>query len=72
MFTYSQIQEWRTRQIASGEAQDNANFVPLGGDWYVFFEAQSSKLSFMIVVISYNNTKIFFFNLMKLVLTVCI
>lgn len=29
------LQEWRARQIASGEAQDNANFVPLGGDWCV-------------------------------------
>ncbi|KAG1363779.1 histone acetyltransferase KAT6A [Cocos nucifera] len=28
-----EIEVWRTRQIASGEAQENANFVPLGGDW---------------------------------------
>ncbi|KAG0467999.1 hypothetical protein HPP92_017327 [Vanilla planifolia] len=28
-----EIEEWRARQVASGEAQDNANFVPLGGDW---------------------------------------
>ncbi|CAL9057641.1 unnamed protein product [Musa banksii] len=28
-----EIEEWRARQIASGEAQDNANFLPLGGDW---------------------------------------
>ncbi|XP_008800273.2 uncharacterized protein LOC103714695 isoform X1 [Phoenix dactylifera] len=28
-----EIEEWRTHQIASGGAQDNANFVPLGGDW---------------------------------------
>ncbi|KAF0903397.1 hypothetical protein E2562_027691 [Oryza meyeriana var. granulata] len=27
------IDEWRQQQIASGEAQENANFVPLGGDW---------------------------------------
>ncbi|XP_006656030.1 formin-binding protein 4 isoform X2 [Oryza brachyantha] len=27
------IDEWRKQQIASGEAQENANFVPLGGDW---------------------------------------
>lgn len=27
-------QEWRAQQIASGEAKDNANFQPLGGDWY--------------------------------------
>eukprot|EP01018_Ginkgo_biloba_P025196 Gb_00628 [translate_table: standard] len=28
-----EIEEWRMQQIASGEAQDNANFQPLGGDW---------------------------------------
>ncbi|PKA51203.1 hypothetical protein AXF42_Ash010643 [Apostasia shenzhenica] len=28
-----EIEEWRARQISSGEAEDNANFVPLGGDW---------------------------------------
>ncbi|RWR95024.1 formin-binding protein 4-like protein isoform X1 [Cinnamomum micranthum f. kanehirae] len=28
-----QIEEWRAQQIASGEARDNANFQPLGGDW---------------------------------------
>ncbi|XP_058112812.1 uncharacterized protein LOC131255900 isoform X2 [Magnolia sinica] len=28
-----EIEQWRARQIASGEAQDNANFQPLGGDW---------------------------------------
>lgn len=28
------LQEWRVKQIASGEAKDNANFQPLGGDWY--------------------------------------
>ncbi|KAG8094405.1 hypothetical protein GUJ93_ZPchr0012g20005 [Zizania palustris] len=27
------IIEWCKQQIASGEAQENANFVPLGGDW---------------------------------------
>ncbi|KAL5972413.1 hypothetical protein ACLOJK_041667 [Asimina triloba] len=27
------LQEWRARQISSGEALDNANFQPLGGDW---------------------------------------
>jgi hypothetical protein len=31
------IQEWRKQQIASGEAQENANFVPVRGDWYSFF-----------------------------------
>ncbi|XP_026410304.1 uncharacterized protein LOC113305489 [Papaver somniferum] len=28
-----ETEEWRARQIASGEAKDNANFQPLGGDW---------------------------------------
>ncbi|XP_077237545.1 WW domain-containing protein isoform X2 [Tasmannia lanceolata] len=28
-----EIEEWRAQQIASGEAQANANFQPLGGDW---------------------------------------
>ena len=28
-----EIDEWRKQQIASGEAKENANFVPLGGDW---------------------------------------
>uniref|UniRef100_A0A1D1YYL9 Formin-binding protein 4 n=2 Tax=Anthurium amnicola TaxID=1678845 RepID=A0A1D1YYL9_9ARAE len=28
-----EIEEWKARQISSGEAQDNANFLPLGGDW---------------------------------------
>ncbi|XP_073157114.1 uncharacterized protein [Henckelia pumila] len=28
-----EIEEWQTEQIASGEAKDNANFQPLGGDW---------------------------------------
>ncbi|XP_050237241.1 uncharacterized protein LOC126686965 [Mercurialis annua] len=28
-----EIEEWHAKQIASGEAQDNANFQPLGGDW---------------------------------------
>ncbi|KAL8129176.1 hypothetical protein V2J09_018331 [Rumex salicifolius] len=27
------IEEWRAQQIASGEARENANFQPLGGDW---------------------------------------
>lgn len=30
-----QLQEWRAHQIATGEAKDNANFQPLGGDWYL-------------------------------------
>lgn len=29
------VQEWKAKQITSGEAKDNANFQPLGGDWYV-------------------------------------
>ncbi|OWM85897.1 hypothetical protein CDL15_Pgr012147 [Punica granatum] len=28
-----EIEEWHAQQIASGEAKDNANFQPLGGDW---------------------------------------
>ncbi|KAL8033360.1 hypothetical protein ABFS82_13G156600 [Erythranthe guttata] len=28
-----EIEEWRAHQIATGEAKDNANFQPLGGDW---------------------------------------
>ncbi|KAM1494411.1 hypothetical protein EV2_029776 [Malus domestica] len=27
------IEEWYAQQITSGEAKDNANFQPLGGDW---------------------------------------
>ncbi|CAK9148893.1 unnamed protein product [Ilex paraguariensis] len=29
-----EIEKWRAKQVASGEAKDNANFQPLGGDWY--------------------------------------
>nr|CAB3467860.1 unnamed protein product [Digitaria exilis] len=28
-----EIEEWRKQQIATGEAQENANFVPVRGDW---------------------------------------
>ncbi|GAB2284803.1 hypothetical protein Dimus_019256 [Dionaea muscipula] len=28
-----EIEEWRSRQLASGEAEENANFQPLGDDW---------------------------------------
>ncbi|KAL9271425.1 Formin-binding protein 4-like protein [Drosera capensis] len=28
-----EIEEWRSKQLASGEAKENANFQPLGGDW---------------------------------------
>lgn len=28
------MQEWHAQQIASGDARENANFQPLGGDWY--------------------------------------
>ncbi|TKY47065.1 Formin-binding protein 4 [Spatholobus suberectus] len=28
-----EIEEWHAKQIAGGEAKDNANFQPLGGDW---------------------------------------
>lgn len=30
-----EIEEWYAQQIASGEAKNNANFQPLGGDWRV-------------------------------------
>ncbi|KAM0917660.1 hypothetical protein ACQ4PT_009140 [Festuca glaucescens] len=30
---WKEIDGWRKQQIASGEAKENANFVPLGGDW---------------------------------------
>lgn len=28
-----EIEQWHAQQIATGEAKDNANFQPLGGDW---------------------------------------
>ncbi|XP_024967569.1 formin-binding protein 4 isoform X2 [Cynara cardunculus var. scolymus] len=28
-----EIEQWHAQQIATGEARDNANFQPLGGDW---------------------------------------
>ncbi|KAI3510191.1 hypothetical protein L1887_25722 [Cichorium endivia] len=28
-----EIEQWRAQQIATGEAKENANFQPLGGDW---------------------------------------
>ncbi|KAG0447061.1 hypothetical protein HPP92_028498 [Vanilla planifolia] len=28
-----EIEEWQARQVVMEKAQDNANFVPLGGDW---------------------------------------
>ncbi|KAL6562488.1 hypothetical protein OROGR_003495 [Orobanche gracilis] len=28
-----EIEEWRAQQIINGDARDNANFQPLGGDW---------------------------------------
>lgn len=31
----SELQGWHAQQIASGEAEENANFQPLGGDWCV-------------------------------------
>ncbi|KAJ7963571.1 WW domain containing protein [Quillaja saponaria] len=43
-----EIEEWRAKQIASGEAKDNANFQPLGGDWRERVKrkrAQSAKKS---------------------------
>lgn len=60
------LQEWHAQQIASGEAKDNANFQPLGGDWYLTrssyllglhhfiintFYGDASRLSFLNVLI---------------------
>lgn len=28
------MQEWHAQQVASGDAKENSNFQPLGGDWY--------------------------------------
>jgi hypothetical protein len=38
------LQEWHAKQIASGEAKDNANFQPLGGDWYVILLQKISSI----------------------------
>ncbi|KAJ6800078.1 formin-binding protein 4 isoform X1 [Iris pallida] len=38
-----EIEEWRARQIVSGEAQDNANFLPLGGDWRERIKRKKAK-----------------------------
>ncbi|KAF9608072.1 hypothetical protein IFM89_005987 [Coptis chinensis] len=38
-----EIEEWRARQIATGEAKDNANFQPLGSDWRERVKRRRSK-----------------------------
>ncbi|CAI9088169.1 OLC1v1022425C2 [Oldenlandia corymbosa var. corymbosa] len=40
-----EIEEWRKQQIASGEAKDNANFQPLGGDWRERVKRKRAKLA---------------------------
>lgn len=37
--TFLSLQEWYKQQITSGEAKDNANFQPLGGNWYGNFKS---------------------------------
>jgi len=32
-YLFGVLQQWRAQQIATGEAKENANFQPLGGDW---------------------------------------
>ncbi|KAG9136510.1 hypothetical protein Leryth_014353 [Lithospermum erythrorhizon] len=40
-----EIEEWRAKQIASGEAKENANFQPLGGDWQERVKRKRAKLA---------------------------
>ncbi|GMY30859.1 Formin-binding protein 4 [Fagus crenata] len=40
-----EIEEWHARQIASGEAKDNANFQPLGGDWRARVKRRRAQLA---------------------------
>ncbi|KAK3008705.1 hypothetical protein RJ639_015254 [Escallonia herrerae] len=40
-----EIEKWRAQQIASGEAKDNANFQPLGGDWRERVKRRRAKLT---------------------------
>lgn len=40
-----EIEEWRAQQIASGEARENANFQPLGGDWRERVKRKRAKSS---------------------------
>eukprot|EP00262_Sarcandra_glabra_P001736 TRINITY_DN11886_c0_g1_i1.p1 TRINITY_DN11886_c0_g1~~TRINITY_DN11886_c0_g1_i1.p1 ORF type:complete len:210 (+),score=45.40 TRINITY_DN11886_c0_g1_i1:207-836(+) len=40
-----QIEQWRAQQITSGEARDNANFQPLGGDWRERVKRKKNKSS---------------------------
>lgn len=40
-----EIEEWYAQQIASGEAKDNANFQPLGGDWRERVKRKRARLA---------------------------
>ncbi|KAL3503657.1 hypothetical protein ACH5RR_038106 [Cinchona calisaya] len=40
-----EIEEWYAQQIASGEARDNANFQPLGGDWRERVKRKRARLA---------------------------
>ncbi|XP_068338050.1 uncharacterized protein [Pyrus communis] len=39
------IEEWYAQQITSGEAKDNANFQPLGGDWREKVKRRKAQLA---------------------------
>ncbi|KAG8385994.1 hypothetical protein BUALT_Bualt03G0102900 [Buddleja alternifolia] len=65
-----EIEEWRVHQIASGEAKDNPNFQPLGGDCnvahaYSLFSARLTYLASLwsstpfFNLISLNSQKVF-------------
>lgn len=57
--TFFLLQEWHAQQIASGEAKDNANFQPLGGDWYeskfarIFYNQLAESHILMLLLASY-------------------
>ncbi|PWA82895.1 WW domain-containing protein [Artemisia annua] len=40
-----EIEQWRAQQIATGEAKNNANFQPLGGDWRERIRRKRAKKS---------------------------
>ncbi|KAL6975152.1 hypothetical protein U1Q18_023946 [Sarracenia purpurea var. burkii] len=46
-----EIEEWRAQQIASGEAKDNANFQPLGGDWYELSTIDEGDLNLKLMIL---------------------
>ncbi|KAL5699930.1 hypothetical protein ACHQM5_025450 [Ranunculus cassubicifolius] len=43
-----EIEQWKARQIATGEAKDNANFQPLGGDWRDRVKRRRAKKSSVV------------------------